>query len=177
MSRIRGNILNTKAATERKVLLGTGNKDEDFGVGYYTLFGDGAVHCSPIGGLSKRLVKQVARDLGFDKIADRVPTAGLEEGQTDFNDLGYDYDVVELVVEGIDQGFELEEIVVNPQVMGLVEKQISRSKFSNVREIVRDIFSRHYYIALPKSQIIHPPIANVTLDYSLTSVVSSGEKS
>ncbi len=56
-SRIRANILSTKAATEKKLVIGTGNKDEDFGVGYYTLFGDGAVHLSPIGNLPKYLVQ------------------------------------------------------------------------------------------------------------------------
>ncbi|MBR9705792.1 NAD(+) synthase, partial [Candidatus Pacearchaeota archaeon] len=48
-SRIRANLLSTKAATGHKIVIGTGNKDEDFGIGYYTLFGDGAVHISPLG--------------------------------------------------------------------------------------------------------------------------------
>src|SRR4030042_4379338 len=91
MSRIRANILSTKAATEKKLVIGTGNKDEDFGVGYYTLFGDGAVHLSPIGALSKRLVREMGKYLGLaEDIVNRVPTAGLEQGQTDFGDLGYD---------------------------------------------------------------------------------------
>ena len=100
MSRIRANILSTTAALENKLVAGTGNKDEDFGIGYYTLFGDGAVHISPIGNLSKRLVRQIACYFGFEEIAKRIPTAGLEPGQTDYKDLGYDYDVVELVSEG-----------------------------------------------------------------------------
>jgi len=55
ISRIRANVLSTKAATGNKILAGTGNRDEDFGIGYYTLFGDGAVHLSPIAGLPKRV--------------------------------------------------------------------------------------------------------------------------
>ena len=64
-SEIRAVILHTKAATENKLVIGTGNKDEDYGVAYYTLFGDGAVHLSPIGNLPKRLVREMAayRDL------------------------------------------------------------------------------------------------------------------
>jgi NAD+ synthase len=58
ISRVRANVLSTKAATEKKVLAGTGNKDEDFSIGYYTLFGDGAVHMSPIGNLPKRRASQ-----------------------------------------------------------------------------------------------------------------------
>jgi len=165
MSRIRANVLSTKAATERKVVLGTGNKDEDFGIGYYTLFGDGAVHCSPIGNLSKRLVRQMATYLGFKDLANRVPSAGLELGQTDFKDLGYDYDVVELVVEGIEQGFDLEELVEHNQVTELVEKQLPKSRFDNIEQVVRDIFYRHYKVALPKMEIMHPPAAPVTLNY------------
>jgi NAD+ synthase len=102
ISRIRANVLSTKAATEKKIVAGTGNRDEDFGIGYYTLFGDGAVHISPIAGLPKRLVREMAAFLGLDKqIIHREPTAGLEPQQSDFKDLGYDYDVVENVTEGL----------------------------------------------------------------------------
>ncbi len=168
ISRVRANVLSTKAATERKVLLGTGNKDEDFGVGYYTLFGDGAVHCSPIGNLTKRLVKQMSVYLGFPKIAQKEPTAEIEEGQTDFKDLGYGYDVVELVLEGNVQGFLLEEIIEDEQVKNLVEHQLRiNKKFSTAEEVARDILRRHYEIALPKAQIIHPPIAPITLNYGM----------
>src|SRR3989339_2218766 len=110
ISRARGNILSTFAALENKIVLGTGNKDEDFGVGYYTLFGDGAVHFSPIGELHKRQVRQVATYLGFADLAQRVPTAGLEPGQTDFKDLGYSYETVELVTMGREQGFSKEQL-------------------------------------------------------------------
>lgn len=171
MSRIRANILSTKAATENKTLAGTGNKDEDFGIGYYTLFGDGAVHISPIGNLSKRLVRQMSCYFGFEDIAKRIPTAGLEPGQTDYKDLGYDYDVVELVSEGFSQGLTREEIIVHSQIKPVVEHQINlyeskygHKKFNSVGEVVDDIVRRHY-IADEKAKIIHPPIAPVTLMY------------
>lgn len=171
MSRIRANVLSTKAASERKSVAGTGNKDEDFGIGYYTLFGDGAVHISPIGGLSKRLVYQMASYLGFDDIAKKAPSAGLEPGQTDFKDLGYGYDLVELVLEGLEQGFSREQLEMHQQIKPNVEKQIlqynslySRSKFSDAKEMIDDIVYRHNG-ALGKATIIHPPIAQVTLTY------------
>ncbi len=164
MSRIRANVLSTKAATERKVLAGTGNKDEDFGIGYYTLFGDGAVHISPIGNLPKRLVRQMAEYLGFPDIAKREPTAGLEPGQTDFKDLGYGYDAVELVIEGVEQNFTADELTAHEQVKSIIEKQLPKSKFDNVGDVVYDILRRHE-IADAKAQIIHPPIAPVTLEY------------
>ncbi len=172
ISRIRANVLNTKAATERKILIGTGNWDEDFGVGYYTLFGDGAAHMSPIGNLSKRLVKQLAVYLGFNDITNKTPSAGLEVNQTDFGDLGYDYDVVELVGEGIRQGFSLDELAKNNQVRELAQKQIvkykkifGKKKFSEIEEIVCDIFKRNE-IAKAKAKIIHPPIAKISLEYN-----------
>jgi len=82
------------------LVVGTGNKDEDFGVAYYTLFGDGAVHLSPIGNLPKRLVREMAAYLGFDDLAGRVSMAGLEPGQTSFKDLGCDYEFAEVVLAG-----------------------------------------------------------------------------
>ncbi|MGV8151691.1 MAG: NAD(+) synthase [Candidatus Nanoarchaeia archaeon] len=164
MSRIRANVLSTKSAIEKKPILGTGNKDEDFGIGYYTLFGDGAVHMSPIGNLSKRLVKDIARYFGFEKIANREPTAGLEPNQTDLKDLGYSYETVELVLEGKYQGLSLFELVRNPQINELIEKTPVK-KFSKTKEIIEDILRRHYEIALPKAQLLHPPIAPLTLSY------------
>jgi NAD+ synthase len=173
ISRVRANVLSTKAATEHKILAGTGNRDEDFGIGYYTLFGDGAVHISPIAGLSKRLVREMAAFLGVaDTIIHRVPTAGLEPGQSDFKDLGYDYDVVELVTEGFDQGFSKEELVAHDQIASLVKKQIERyqSIFGNphltsVEQVIDDITGRHH-LALGKVKIVHPPTPEITLIYN-----------
>ncbi len=172
ISRIRANVLNTKAATENKIVAGTGNKDEDFGIGYYTLFGDGAVHISPIAGLSKRLVRQLAAFLGLpDTIVKRTPTAGLEPGQTDFKDLGYDYDLVELVTEGLDQGLSRQQIENDPEIMRLSQQQIEfyvssfgEKKWDSVSEIVSDICRRHS-MAKMKMEVIHPPAAPVSLIY------------
>ncbi|MFH1308197.1 MAG: NAD(+) synthase [archaeon] len=172
MSEIRAVILHQKAATENKLLLGTGNRDEDFEIGYYTLFGDGAVHLSPIGNLPKRLVRELACYLGFPDLANRTPTAGLYQGQTDFKDLGYDYDLTELVGEGLKQGFSHLELAVHPQVKLLAEKQIHQyefefkyKKFQNAQEIMKDIMFRRE-VAEAKSEIIHPPTAPVTLNYN-----------
>jgi NAD+ synthase len=173
ISRVRANVLSTKAATERKLLAGTGNKDEDFGIGYYTLFGDGAVHMSPIGGLSKRLVREMAKYLGLpDVIVNRTPTAGLEPGQSDYGDLGYDYDVVELVSEGFNQGLTGDELGRHDQVVALIEPQLrhyrqvfGKPKFTEAAQVVADILRRHE-LARGKMTIIHPPSPQITLVYS-----------
>jgi NAD+ synthase len=172
ISRVRANVLSTKAATEKKLLAGTGNKDEDYGIGYYTLFGDGAVHFSPIAGLSKRLVREMASFLGVDEaIVHRIPTAGLEPGQSDFKDLGYDYDVVELVTEGLEQGFSLEQLTTHEQLAALVKNQIDHyqsiygnPKLESVEKVVGDIYRRHR-LAMGKVKIVHPPTPKITLSY------------
>jgi NAD+ synthase len=172
IARVRANVLSTKAATEKKIVAGTGNKDEDFGIGYYTLFGDGAVHLSPIGGLSKRLVREMARFLGLGgHIVNRVPTAGLEPGQSDYKDLGYDYNVVELVSEGLVQGFTAEELAQHDQIVPVIEKQLDHyktafgaSRFSSVRQMVEDILGRHE-TAKGKMKIVHPPSPRISLVY------------
>jgi NAD+ synthase len=173
ISRIRANVLSTKAATEKKILAGTGNRDEDFGIGYYTLFGDGAVHLSPIAGLPKRLVREMAAFLGLDKkIIYREPTAGLEPGQSDFKDLGYDYDVVEIITEGLNQGFSRQELIKHAQIVPLVEKQMDHylsvygtAKLGSVEAVVDDVLKRHQQ-AKAKMKIIHPPTPQITLTYA-----------
>ena len=172
ISRIRATVLNTKASTEVKIVAGTGNKDEDFGIGYYTLFGDGAVHISPIAGLSKRLVREMAAFLGIpDNIIHRTPTAGLEPDQSDFGDLGYRYNIVELVSEGLEQGFSEEELSTSEQLVPLVQQQIEayrtrfgNTKFETVEAVVADVLRRHK-MAGRKMEIIHPPTPEISLIY------------
>ena len=110
--------------------------------------------------------------LGVDEtIVHRVPTAGLEPGQSDFKDLGYDYDVVELVTEGLEQGFSDRQLADHPQVAPLVENQIAhyRSQFGEaphdtVEKVVADIIRRHQ-TAMGKVKIVHPPTPQISLTY------------
>lgn len=167
MSEARAGILHGLSESERKILLGTGNKDEDFGVGYYTLFGDGAVHISPIGGLPKRLVREMAHYLGLEyNLVNREPTAGLEVGQTDFKDLGYTYEAVELVTEGLSQGFAPFELKKNAQVADLVNMFIEKSKFTSIDEVVEDIIARHISAAIPKGQLVCPKTPKISMRYA-----------
>jgi NAD+ synthase len=168
-SEIRAVVLHTKAATENKAVIGTGNKDEDYGVAYYTLFGDGAVHMSPIGNLPKRLVRELAAYLGFGDLAGRVSTAGLEPGQTSFKDLGCDYEFAELVLNGLDQGMKAEELAGHSQVVSYARQQIEKyaklwgpPKFASVEALVSEVIRRHN-IALLKAEIVNPEIAPITL--------------
>ncbi|MBU1199870.1 MAG: NAD(+) synthase [Nanoarchaeota archaeon] len=171
MAEIRANFLHGEAGEQKKLVIGTGNKDEDFNLAYYTLFGDGAVHMSPLGNLSKRLVRQIAKHQGYYEIAGKVSTAGLEPGQTDFKDLGYNYDLAELVMEGKTQGFTWEQLAQHKQVAKVAKRDrenyatiYGASKFRTTKQMVENIKCRHY-VAGKKAEIVHPPIAPVTLIY------------
>lgn len=83
-------------------VIGTGNLSEDY-IGYDTKGGDALADIFPIGGLFKSEVYQLLdyfRDHGIieDDMIDRVPSAGLESGQTDEGDLGYTYDEMEKAI-------------------------------------------------------------------------------
>lgn len=170
MSETRAVILHQKAATENKSVIGTGNRDEDFALGYYTLFGDGAVHMSPIASLSKRLVGEMAGYLGFSDIAEKIPSAGLEPHQSDFKDLGYSYDLAELVIEGMSQGFCRNDLYAQHQIVKQAEKDIGSyessygKKHQSVEAIVDDIISRHKG-AQAKASLVSPPYPKVSLEY------------
>jgi NAD+ synthase len=76
---------------------GTGNKVEDFGVGFYTKYGDGGVDLSPIADLMKSEVYAVAKELGIiDEIMEAPPTDGLwGDSRTDEDQIGASYPELE----------------------------------------------------------------------------------
>jgi NAD+ synthase len=180
MSEIRATILHQKAATEKKLVLGTGNKDEDFCVGYYTLFGDGAVHLSPIEPLSKRLVKQMAVYLGFEDLSQRIPSAGLEPGQTDFKDLGYKYETAEIIMEGFAQGLTESEILKEECFIKNAKDDLKEyyekykiKKFEEPSQIINDVVRRNK-IAIAKSKIVHPPTPTIKFEEELKIALFGG---
>ncbi len=80
-------------ANQRNYLVvGSGNRDE-LALGYFTKYGDGGVDIQPLGSLLKGQLKELARFLGIPlPIIDKPPSAGLWEGQTDEEELGFSYD-------------------------------------------------------------------------------------
>lgn len=89
-SRLRMVTLYQIAQSTAGLVVGTGNKVEDFGVGFYTKYGDGGVDISPIADCYKTEVWQMGRELGVLKdIIDAPPTDGLwDDGRTDEDQLG-----------------------------------------------------------------------------------------
>jgi NAD+ synthase len=85
------------AAANKGIVVGTGNKVEDFGVGFYTKYGDGGVDISPIADCNKSEVWEIGKELGILKeIIEASPTDGLwDDGRTDEGQLGLKYHELE----------------------------------------------------------------------------------
>jgi len=83
---------------ENRLVLGTGNKSEAL-TGYLTKYGDGAVDCHPIGNLYKAQVRQLAAHVGVPTdIVEKTATAELWEDQTDEDEMGISYEVLDPVL-------------------------------------------------------------------------------
>jgi NAD+ synthase len=92
-SRLRMMTLYQAAQMSHGIVVGTGNRVEDFGVGFFTKYGDGGVDISPIGDCMKTEVWAMGRELGIlPEIIDAEPTDGLwDDGRTDEQQLGMTY--------------------------------------------------------------------------------------
>ena len=116
-ARIRMTTLYQIAAANNGIVVGTGNKVEDFGVGFYTKYGDGGVDISPIADCTKTDVWGLGKELRIlDEIITAQPTDGLwDDGRTDVGQLGLTYQ-------------ELEEAMTNPN-------SPNRSKYLEKRKL------------------------------------------
>ena len=116
-ARLRMTTLYQVAASNNGIVVGTGNKIEDFGVGFYTKYGDGGVDISPIADCNKTEVWELGKELNILKeIIDAPPTDGLwDDGRTDEGQLGLSYK-------------ELEEAMNNPN-------SLNREKYEKIRKL------------------------------------------
>ena len=116
-ARLRMTTLYQVAAANKGIVVGTGNKIEDFGVGFYTKYGDGGVDISPIGDCNKTEVWELGRELKIlDEIINAQPTDGLwDDGRTDEDQLELSYK-------------ELEEAMKNPN-------SPNRGKYEKIRKL------------------------------------------
>ena len=115
-ARLRMTALYQVASANKGIVVGTGNKIEDFGVGFYTKYGDGGVDISPIADCNKSEVWELGKELNILKeITEADPTDGLwDDGRTDEGQLGLSYK-------------ELEEAMNN-------ESSINREKYLRIRK-------------------------------------------
>jgi NAD+ synthase len=116
-ARIRMTTLYQVAAANKGIVVGTGNKVEDFGVGFYTKYGDGGVDISPIADCNKSEVWEIGKSLNIlQEIIEAAPTDGLwDDGRTDEGQLGLKYT-------------ELEEAMNNVN-------SINREKYEKIRKM------------------------------------------
>ena len=96
-SRLRMLTLYAFSTHHRLLVAGTGNKVEDFGVGFFTKYGDGGVDLSPIADLMKSEVYALGREMGIiDEIIQAPPTDGLwSDNRSDESQIGATYDELE----------------------------------------------------------------------------------
>ena len=116
-ARLRMTALYQAASANKGIVVGTGNKIEDFGIGFYTKYGDGGVDISPIGDCNKTEVWELGKELKIlDEIMNAQPTDGLwDDGRTDEGQLGLSYK-------------ELEEAMNNPN-------SVNRDKYEQIRKL------------------------------------------
>jgi NAD+ synthase len=116
-SRLRMVTLYQIATENKGIVVGTGNKVEDFGVGFFTKYGDGGVDISPIADLTKTEVRQMAKELGvIEDILIAKPTDGLwEDDRTDEDQIGATYEELEWAMEynGIEKINEKQKEILN----------------------------------------------------------------
>jgi len=100
-SRLRMVTLYYFSALNNYIVAGTGNKVEDFGVGFYTKYGDGGVDISPIADCNKTEVWELGKELGIlEEIINAAPTDGLwEDGRNDEDQIGATYEQLEEAME------------------------------------------------------------------------------
>jgi len=102
-ARIRMTTLYQVAAANKGIVVGTGNKVEDFGVGFYTKYGDGGVDISPIADCNKSEVWEIGKSINIlQDIIDAAPTDGLwDDGRTDEGQLGLKYEELEEAMNNV----------------------------------------------------------------------------
>ena len=114
-ARLRMTTLYAYAGHHKLLVAGTGNKVEDFGIGFFTKYGDGGVDVSPIADLMKSQVYALANSVGVvDLILNARPTDGLfSDGRTDEDQIGASYDELEWAMLYIE----------NKEIYDLTERQ------------------------------------------------------
>ena len=147
-SRLRMLTLYFYATINDSIVVGTGNKVEDFGIGFYTKYGDGGVDISPIADLMKSEVFKLSTELGINKeILNAKPTDGLwDDDRSDEDQIGANYDEIEKVMKKIEDG-------ENPENFDIELKKVF------------DIYTRHHNAN--KHKMLEIPICFIPNDLKL----------
>ncbi len=122
-ARLRMTTLYQVAAANKGIVVGTGNKVEDFGIGFYTKYGDGGVDISPIADCNKTDIWELGKELGILKeIIDAPPTDGLwDDGRTDEGQLGFKYEDLEDAMKNSNSPYKKEYEIIRKQNLHKME--------------------------------------------------------
>ena len=147
-SRIRMMTLYYYASIDNSIVVGTGNKVEDFGIGFYTKYGDGGVDISPIADLMKSEVFQMSKLLEInDDILKAKPTDGLwDDDRSDEEQIGASYTDLE-------------------NVMNMLEKGIEPDTFEPELKRIYDIYIKYH--KTNKHKMIDIPVCKIPEEYKL----------
>ncbi|MDD5468022.1 MAG: NAD+ synthase [Anaerolineales bacterium] len=140
MARARMIVLYDQSEAFSGLVVGTGNKSEIL-LGYTTLYGDSACALNPLGDLYKTQARQLARAMGVPQaIVDKVPSAGLWEGQTDEGELGFLYaEVDKLLYLLVDQRYSPEDCVEFGFEAAFVETVVERIRRNHFKRVMPPI--------------------------------------
>ena len=141
-ARLRMTSLYYLAGIHGLLVAGTGNKVEDFGVGFYTKYGDGGVDLSPIADLMKSEVYELAAYLGVpNSIQKAAPTDGLfGDSRTDEDQIGASYDELEWAMKMQDQGKSVDDFSGRDQEVLKIYTRLNR-------------INQHKMVAIPVCEI------------------------
>jgi NAD+ synthase len=133
MARARMMLVFDTAKRLDALVCGTENKSEHF-LGYYTRFGDAASDIEPIAHLYKTNVRELAEYLAFpSQFLTKSPSAGLWQGQTDEQEMGFSYEVADQVLHQlVDEHKQPEQIVlrdVKSEIVAAVIEQVKNNRF------------------------------------------------
>ncbi|RZN63380.1 NAD+ synthase [Methanonatronarchaeum sp. AMET6-2] len=146
IARTRMSLLYYHSNINNLIVVGTGNKSERY-IGYFTKYGDGAADIMPIGDIYKTHVKQLARHLQAPKkIIEKKPSAGLWEGQTDEQEIGMNYDMLDSIIYLIDE-----------ENLSLTE---TSKKLSVKKELVEKVHKMHKKTMHKRKQ---PPVCKINI--------------
>jgi NAD+ synthase len=136
-SRLRMAVLYAYAGHHRLLVAGTGNKVEDYGVGFFTKYGDGGVDIAPIADLLKSEVRMIARAMGvLTEIVDAVPTDGLwADSRSDEAQIGASYDELERAMDMDRSGVRAETLTGRARDVLAIYRRLNRANRHKVEPV------------------------------------------
>lgn len=147
-ARLRMTALYYHAGINGLLVAGTGNKIEDFGVGFFTKYGDGGVDISPIADLLKSEVYDLARSLNLpDSLQNAVPTDGLfGDSRTDEQQLGASYDELEWAMKTAESQAELKDLSQREQEVLAIYNRLHKANQHKIKPIPVCKIPNSFYI-------------------------------